>query len=224
MRRALEQILAVVKDHDVPCACQTGADPVHVVRSAHLLVAGSCRVPVFQDAWRIALRVAGRIAETVQEIARRTGGLGDAGLRVAGDERAVVVDHVQLALHGVDDDVARLGVVVHRIAVQPVAFQRSAGQVEVDAARDSPQWSCRRRRSWAWPDRRPARRDRRTTIPRRRSPAYPPRRRRPSARLRYGPLSGSAPAAMACSWVIDLLAMYSVVGALSCLLKIRTQS
>ena len=133
-RRALEKVLPVVEDHQVPRAGDAGRDPRGVVRAPHLLVAAGRRIPVLEDARRVALGVAGGVAEAVQEVARRTGRLRDRRLQVAGDERAVVVDDVQLALHRVDHDVARLRVVVDRVAVQPVALQRPAGQVDVDPA------------------------------------------------------------------------------------------
>ena len=107
---------------------------MHVVRTAHLFVAKRRRIPVLQNSRRIALPIAGRVAKTVEEITSRAGGLGDAGLRVASVERAIVVNHVEFTLYRVDDDVAGLGVVIHRIAVQPVAFQRAAGHVEIDPA------------------------------------------------------------------------------------------
>ena len=108
--------------------------PWAVLRAAHLFMASGRVVPVLQNARWVALRVAGRITEAIKEIACRAGGFGDASLGVAGDECAVVVHDVEFALHGIDDDVAGLGAVIQRIAVQPVALQRSAGQVEIDAS------------------------------------------------------------------------------------------
>lgn len=87
------------------------------------------------DGRRVALGVAGGVAEAVKEIARPPGGLGDPRLGIARDERAVVIDDVEFALHGINHDVAGGGAVIERVAVQPVAPQGFAGHVDVDPAR-----------------------------------------------------------------------------------------
>jgi len=92
------------------------------------------RSPSSRGSARVALAVTGGITEPVKEVTGRACGPGDAGLGITGNERAVVIDDVELALHGVDDDVARFRVVVERVAVQPVPPERPAWHVEVDAA------------------------------------------------------------------------------------------
>ena len=67
--------------------------------SADLLVAAGDRGPILQNARRLALPVAGRVAETIQKIACRPRRFGDARLRIARDERALVIDDVAFALH-----------------------------------------------------------------------------------------------------------------------------
>ena len=169
-----------------------------VVAAADLLVAGCGGVPVLQDARRIALAVAGRVAEAVEEVARRAAAALMLGLRIAGDEGLVVVDDVEFALHRVDDDLIQLGIVVNGVAVQPVAPGRTAREVDVDPARVIGDglsladvvglgrvdvlhtWSKNHHSQ--------------TTLP-----SCPLRRSRPSRRRHRGRLRGSAPAAMACS-------------------------
>ena len=92
---------------------------------------GSCRIPVLQHTRWIALPVAGRIAETIEKISLRAGSFGNAGLGITGNKRPVVVNDVKLALHGIDDEMARSRVVIMRIAMQPVALHRLARHIDV---------------------------------------------------------------------------------------------
>ena len=83
----LDEVLGVVEDQEIARPGQSGADPLDVVGTAELLGAGAGRDPA--DRRRGALAVAGRIAETIEEIARRGGRQGDAGRRIAGDDRVL---------------------------------------------------------------------------------------------------------------------------------------
>ena len=105
---------------------------MNVVATANLFVAGRRGIPVLENARRIALPVAGRIAKTVEEVSRRTCRRLDACRRITGDEGLVMFDHVDLTLDRTGYDLAQLGVVVQGVAVQPVAFERTARQVDVD--------------------------------------------------------------------------------------------
>ena len=136
LRGTVEQVLSVIEDQEMARARKTGFDPLHVVRSANLLVAGVGRIPVILDPRRIALLVASRVAEAVKEIASGTRSQFDALLRVVRDKRAIVVDDVEFALNGIRNDVSQFGIVIHRVAVEPIAFQRVAGHVDVDPARE----------------------------------------------------------------------------------------
>ena len=103
-RGSLAEVLAVVKNHQMARAGQAGLDPLHIVSAAHLLMAGGGIIPVLQHTRRFSLAIAGRIAEPVKKIARRTRSQRNAARRISSDERAAVINDVELAAHRTDRD------------------------------------------------------------------------------------------------------------------------
>ena len=135
LRRGLEKIAAVVEYEEVACAWHPGRNPLGMARSADLFVASGGSCPILLDGRRVALAVARRIAEAIQEVPVRTGGQRDAGRRIAGHERVAVINDVELASRRVNDNLVEVRVIINRVAVQPVVGDRPARQIQIQPPR-----------------------------------------------------------------------------------------
>ena len=78
LRGGFEQIAAVVVNEELPRARKSARDPLRVARTTDLFIARGGRCPVLVDGRRIALAVARRIPEAINEVAIRAGRERDA--------------------------------------------------------------------------------------------------------------------------------------------------
>ena len=98
-RCQLMQVLGIVEEHHVTGTRKPRCNPLGVVYATELAGTGADAVVVLQQARRFTLLVAHRVAEAIEEITGRAGGLGNAGGRIAHDKGAAVVDHIDLTLY-----------------------------------------------------------------------------------------------------------------------------
>ena len=102
--------------------------------SSELLVPCSGFFPVIFNGRRVPLVVFCGIAKTVLEITRGCCGKGDACNRIIGYESISMIHHIKFPVNRVDYDQVLVLVIIEGVAVQPVAFDMIAADVQVDPA------------------------------------------------------------------------------------------